>query len=126
MIQIHRVYEPYLPVPKVSRILVDRLWPRGLSREKAGIDFWAKDWAPSDPLRVFFHAHPEQFSLFRKQYRAELTEKKELILEQIRPLLAHPVHLLFASRNLLENNAVVLKEAISEWMEKTGTKTPSV
>ncbi|MHB8543306.1 MAG: DUF488 domain-containing protein [Leptospirales bacterium] len=125
MIQIQRIYDSVPPSPGTRRILVDRLWPRGLSREKAALDFWAKDWAPSDALRVFFHLHPEQFSLFREQYKTELDAKKELILGQIHPFLDHPVHLLFASRNLLENNAIVLKEELLDWLEHTGKKTPS-
>ncbi|MHB1287076.1 MAG: DUF488 domain-containing protein [Leptospirales bacterium] len=125
IIEIHRIYDPAPPGPTRSRILVDRLWPRGISREKAAIDFWAKDWAPSEALRTFFHAHPEGFQEFQRQYRAELLTQKGVILEQLEPYLAHPVLLLFASRNTRENNAVVLKAALSDWLGQSGHKTTS-
>ncbi len=123
MIQTHRIYDPQPPDKKTSRILVDRLWPRGLSREKAALDLWAKDWAPSETLRTFFHSHPDQFSLFREQYQSELRAKRGMILEQLQPYLAHPVLLLFASRNIRENNAIVLKEELSDWLGEPGNKT---
>ncbi|MFQ5946139.1 MAG: DUF488 domain-containing protein [Anaerolineae bacterium] len=71
MVGIKRVYEP--PSPEDGRrILVDRLWPRGLSRAEAGIDQWAKDLGPSDHLRWWFHHDPKRWAEFRRRYREEL------------------------------------------------------
>ena len=112
---VKRVYLP----PQASdgtRILVDRLWPRGLAREKARIDLWARDIAPSDALRKRFHARPEAWAAFRSAYFAELKSAaaqaaaKDL-LERLR---AGPVTLLYAARDEQRNNAVALKS----WLER--------
>ena len=94
-------------------MLVDRLWPRGLSREAAKVDLWLKDLAPSDKLRHWFNHDPERWPEFRKRYRAELAEKSE-DLETLRRLLAgkKPVTLLFAAKDTEHNNAVALKERL--------------
>jgi len=93
-----------------SRVLVDRLWPRGLSREKAAVDLWLKDVAPSDALRKCLHRDPSDWNAFRRAYLAELKQYRE----QLKPLVEKAergrVTLLFASRNETRNNAVVLKE----------------
>src|SRR5579862_7504126 len=113
-VAIKRVYE--LPSPHDgTRVLVDRLWPRGLTKEAAALDAWLKDLAPSDELRKWYHAHPEQWSKFRERYLKELASQKAdeawQQLYQIRK--AHPhLTLLFASRNLERNNALVLKQVI--------------
>ena len=96
-----------------ARVLVDRLWPRGLKKEAVALTAWLRDLAPSDALRVWYHAHPEGWSQFRKRYFKELKEPDAaLALEQLYQLASKKkgVTLLFASRNLERNNAVALKE----------------
>lgn len=120
MITVKRVYEA--PSRKDgARVLVDRLWPRGLSKEAAAITVWLRDLAPSDALRIWYHAHPEAWLQFRKRYFKELSLPEAApALEQIYALAAKKKHmtLLFASRNLDRNNAVALKELMD------GSKKP--
>lgn len=102
------------------RILVDRLWPRGLSKQDARIDAWLRDLAPSNELRKWFHAHPEHWAEFRNRYLAELrTSQAEKALAQLYELLDRErgVTLVFASKNADQNNATVLKEFL-EGMKK--------
>jgi len=108
-----------------ARVLVDRLWPRGVTKEAARLDEWLKDIAPSDELRHWFHARPSQWLQFSKRYLKELNEpaacaalEKLYALAQKRKQLT----LVFASRNLEHNNAVVLKELL-EGMRKPPNST---
>jgi uncharacterized protein YeaO (DUF488 family) len=123
-VALKRVYEPPQPADGV-RVLVDRLWPRGLTKERATVHSWLRDLAPSDELRKWFHAQPDQWETFRKRYLKELahpdaeTELRELYL------LAHKkkqLTLLFASKNEERNNATVLKDLL-EGMRKPPTGT---
>lgn len=93
-----------------TRILVDRLWPRGLTRDKARIDLWLKDLAPSDALRKRFHGHPEDWGAFRAAYAAELKQPaaQEAVAELRRHMRAGPVTLLYAARDEAHNNAIAL------------------
>jgi len=112
VISLKRVYEK--PDRKDGfRILVDRLWPRGISKEKGKIDLWLKEIAPSDGLRKWFGHVPEKFAEFRKKYNIELEEKSELI-KKIKQLEKEKktVTLLYSARDGRFNNAVVLKEAL--------------
>ena len=113
VIRLKRVYDDASPDDR-TRVLVDRLWPRGLSREVAKVDLWLKGLAPSDGLRHWFNHDPERWLEFRKRYRAELAENSE-DLETLRRLVAGktPVTLLFAAKDSERNNAVVLKERLS-------------
>src|SRR5271166_6291788 len=111
-VQLKRVYDPPSPQDG-ARVLVDRLWPRGLTKEAAALDAWLKDVAPSDELRKWYHAHPEQWSKFRERYLKELSSEKAG--EALRELYAmrdghHQLTLLFASRSLERNHATVLKQ----------------
>jgi uncharacterized protein YeaO (DUF488 family) len=111
---VKRVYEAASASDGV-RVLVDRLWPRGLTKEDAAVNFWFRDLAPSDELRQWFHAHPEGWSLFRKRYLKELaTEEASVALEKLHRLAEgkRRVTLLYASRNVERNNATVLKELL--------------
>jgi len=93
------------------RVLVDRLWPRGLSKDKAKVDLWLKDVAPSDALRREFHARPERWEDFRGAYRAELEGNPAF--DELRALAAkRRVTLLFGARDEVHNNAVVLKDLL--------------
>lgn len=123
-VAIKRVYEP-VAHDDGSRVLVDRLWPRGLTKERAAIDEWLRDLAPSNELRHWYHARPEEWQSFRKQYLKELAKPEcEVGLHQLYEL-AHQkkrLTLLFASKNETRNNALVLKELI-EGMRKPPTGT---
>lgn len=106
-------------------MLVDRLWPRGLTKARADVHEWLRDLAPSDELRHWFHARPQQWESFRKKYLKELSQpeaQKDLLqLYQ----LAHKrkrLTLLFASKNETHNNALVLKELL-DGMRKPPTGT---
>lgn len=108
-LRLERVYE--LPShPDGIRILVDRLWPRGLSKAKAGIDFWAKEVAPSNELREWYQHELEKWPEFRRRYREELKNNDAAVKELIAKLGAGKATLLFGSREPNHNNAVVLKE----------------
>ena len=109
------------------RLLVDRLWPRGLKKEDAKLDGWLRDLAPSDVLRNWFHEHRAQWPEFRKRYLRELRSPEAAkALEQLYSYLAQQgrLTLVFASSDQEHNNAVVLKELI-EGMRKppAGTTT---
>jgi len=113
VIRLKRVYDD-ASLDDGMRVLVDRLWPRGLSREAAKVDLWLKGLAPSDELRHWFNHDRERWPEFRERYRAELAENSE-DLETLRRLVAGktPVTLLFAAKDSEHNNAVVLKERLS-------------
>ena len=106
-----RVYKPPDDEDGI-RVLVDRLWPRGLSRESAQITLWLKEIAPSNTLRRRFHGDPESWEEFKTAYIAEL--EREPAQSAVRDLLdrqtREPVTLLFAARDETRNNAVALKE----------------
>ncbi|WP_278784467.1 DUF488 domain-containing protein [Prevotella histicola] len=110
-----KIKRAYAPAEETDgyRILVDRLWPRGISKEKAKIDLWLKSVAPSSDLRKWFGHVPERFPEFTKRYKAELAESG--VLDDLRKVLSeHPdATLLFAAHDEEHNNAVVLKELLS-------------
>lgn len=111
-IQIKRVYET--PDAKDGfRILVDRLWPRGLTKEKAALDLWLKDIAPSTDLRKWFNHDPEKWKEFQKRYRKELKENKEAVDTLKEHLKKGTVTLLYAARDEAHNEAEVLKDYFS-------------
>ena len=117
---VKRIYEP----PAESdgaRILVDRLWPRGIAKDKAHLDLWLKDIAPSDALRQRFHGHPEEWDAFREAYFAELKEPvaQAAAKELLDRLSQGPVTLLYAARDEAHNNAVALKLWLERHREKT-------
>ena len=108
-ISIKRAYEPPEPADG-TRILVDRLWPRGLTKEKLKLDVWMKEIAPSNELRKWFGHEEARWEEFRKRYLEELAGQPELIAELRRMARGHTVTLLYAKRNEVHNNASVLKE----------------
>lgn len=113
MIKTKRVYEP-VQRGDGCRILVDRLWPRGLSKDKAAIDLWLKDVAPSPELRKWFGHKPERFAEFSKRYRAEL--KSNPAVEDLRALAGEhkTVTLLYGARDTEHNQAIVLQAYVEK------------
>ncbi len=110
-VRIKRVYDAPDPTDGY-RVLIDRLWPRGVSRERAHIDEWARDLAPSGDLRKWFGHDPERFQKFRECYRRELGEHAGEI-DGLRERARHgPVTLVYAARDEQHNDAVVLAEVI--------------
>lgn len=92
------------------RVLVDRLWPRGLRREAAQLDDWLKEVSPSDELRHWFHAHPQQWDEFRRRYLSELKQYREQLRMLAQLARTSPLTLVYASRDEKHNNAVVLRQ----------------
>lgn len=107
--RIKRVYEQ-ASEQDGTRVLVDRLWPRGITKARAALDLWLKDIAPSPTLRQWFHQEPERWEAFRSKYEAELDEN-ETGIKQLRELAAeNPVTLLYGARDDSHNHAIVLLE----------------
>ena len=96
------------------RVLVDHVWPRGISRQEARLDEWARDVAPSDELRTWFDHIPERFGEFRSRYRAELAAQPKRLDDLRRRATRSRLTLLYAARDVEHNNAVVLAEVLRE------------
>jgi uncharacterized protein YeaO (DUF488 family) len=112
MIKIKRVYE--IPEEKDGlRILVDKLWPRGISKEKAHVDLWLKEIAPSDKLRKWFSHDPKKWIDFKSKYTKEL--EKNPLLQRIKQIGKENkvLTLLYSAKDTEHNNAVVLYEILS-------------
>jgi len=114
MVKVKRAYESKEAGDGV-RILVDRLWPRGLRSTEAGIDEWMKDVAPSDDLRKWFAHDPEKWTEFKRRYTQELAApEKAALLKRIAKLAATgKVTLVYAAKDTEHNNARVLEELIA-------------
>ena len=111
MIRVKRVYDEPAPGDGL-RVLVDRLWPRGLSKERAKVDLWAKDVAPSHELRRWFHHDPTRWSEFEKRYRSELKDRKEALGVLREKSREGPLTLLYGARDPDRNQAVVLRDLL--------------
>jgi len=96
------------------RVLIDHVWPRGVTRERARLDDWARELAPSDELRRWFDHVPERFDEFRRRYREELSARSERLLELRRRAMNGPLTILYAARDREHNNAVVLSELLRD------------
>jgi uncharacterized protein YeaO (DUF488 family) len=96
-----------------QRILVDRLWPRGLSKEKAHLDHWAKEVAPSDALRHWFGHDPDKWDEFRSRYHAELRANDAAVAALRAQIGGKPATLLYAAHDTEHNNAVVLRDFLA-------------
>ena len=113
-IRLKRAYEP-LSDDDGTRILVERLWPRGLTKEKAAIDLWLKEVAPSPELRKWYSHDTSRWDEFRKRYRAEIEDNGEVLSDLNRRLKEGPVTFVYAAKDELHNSALVLKE----YLERT-------
>jgi uncharacterized protein YeaO (DUF488 family) len=120
-IAIKRVYEPAAKADGY-RVLVDRLWPRGLKKEDLPLDLWAKELAPSAALRKWFGHEPSRWDGFRHRYATEL----DALAEYWRPLaeraVRHAVTLLYGARDEDHNNAVALKSYLENWLRSHGPR----
>lgn len=108
---IKRVYDE--PAPQDGyRVLVDRLWPRGISKGKLKIDTWVKNWAPSSALRKWFSHDPQKWEDFREKYQEELLSKEKEIVEFLKNCPSTTITLLYSAKDSIHNQAVVLKSFI--------------
>jgi uncharacterized protein YeaO (DUF488 family) len=110
-IHIKRAYDPATSEDGL-RILIDRLWPRGLSKTALKLDAWVKQLAPSNELRKWYKHDPEKFAEFRRRYIAELKSQAEALGELRATVRGHPVTLLTATKELDLSHATVLRELL--------------
>jgi len=108
-IHVKRIYET--PDSRDGfRILVDRLWPRGIKKERVKIDLWMKEIAPSDTLRKWFNHDPEKWEEFKRRYEQELHHKQDVVDQLRQHMKKNQVTFLFSAKETFHNNAVALKE----------------
>ena len=112
MLRIKRVYEPE-GEDDGARVLVDRLWPRGVTKADANVSWWARELAPSTDLRRWFGHDPARFDEFARRYRDEIADKPELFALR-RMVREGPVTLIYGARDPRYNNAVVLRALLEE------------
>jgi uncharacterized protein YeaO (DUF488 family) len=110
-VQVKRIYEPAARSDGF-RVLVDRLWPRGVAKERAALDLWMKEIAPSTELRRWFGHDPKRWRQFKARYRAELQEHEPELAKLRSRARKETVTLLFGARDAEHNEAVVLKEIL--------------
>jgi uncharacterized protein YeaO (DUF488 family) len=109
---IKRIYEPATPKDGF-RILIDRIWPRGLSKASANVDLWLKTLAPSTELRQWFGHDPDKWTQFRQRYFAELDGQAEAVNQVQKMAKRRRVTLLYGAKDTLHNNAVALMEYLN-------------
>lgn len=119
-ILVKRVYEPAAKSDGF-RVLVDRLWPRGLSKESAHIDLWLRDIGPSTELRKWFNHDPARWAEFQRRYYAELKEKATLLATIKKHAKTKPVTLLYSAKDEQHNQAVVLRSFL---LKRPSTRQP--
>jgi uncharacterized protein YeaO (DUF488 family) len=122
MIKLKRAYEP--PSPEDGqRVLVDRIWPRGVSKDELKVERWARDLAPSSDLRRWFGHDPARWAEFRERYRGELGQPdKQALLTEIADTARHSlVTLVYGAHDTEHNQAVVLKEMLEERLQAKGS-----
>ncbi|HEY1479727.1 MAG TPA: DUF488 family protein [Gaiellales bacterium] len=112
-IRLKRVYDPAAETDGY-RVLVDRLWPRGVSKERAQLDEWAKQLAPSTELRIWFHHEHPRFPEFRRRYLTELAEAGDALAELRARARAGTVTLVYGAHDERENGAVVLADVLRD------------
>ncbi|MGA2331329.1 MAG: DUF488 domain-containing protein [Syntrophales bacterium] len=113
MLKIKRVYDQVSPGDG-KRILVDRLWPRGIKKEAAAIDEWLKDIAPSTELRKWYSHDPAKWGEFKQRYKIELKDRMEIIDRLRQESKTRAITLLFSAKATELNNAVALKEFVEQ------------
>jgi len=120
-VHLKRAYEPATRSDGY-RVLIDRLWPRGVSRERAKLDAWHKELAPSTELREWFGHEPRRFDEFRRRYIAELRDQRPLLAELRRRARGGTLTLVYAARDAEHNDAVVLAEVLRRGLPKAGKR----
>lgn len=121
-IAVKRAYAP----PAESdgcRILVDRLWPRGLNKDAAHLDLWLKNVAPSPALRAWFGHDPARFAEFRQRYTAELEANAQAVADLERVAAQTPITLVYAARDEAHNHAIVLQAFLESRRVRAGRRT---
>lgn len=113
MIQTKRVYDPPSATDGV-RVLIDRLWPRGVTKEGARVDSWRRELAPSQELRTWFGHEPKRFPRFRERYRMELLRRRDALVDLALASERGPMTLVYAARDAEHSNAAVLRELLEE------------
>ena len=119
-VRIRRVYEAEAEagVSGEARVLVDRIWPRGIAKQRLRLDRWARELAPSDDLRRWFGHDPSRWLEFRQRYRAELAESRDQLEGLAALARQRPLVLLYSARDQEHNQAAVLREVIEEVLER--------
>ena len=112
-LKLKRVYEPF-DKNDGTRILIDRLWPRGMTKAKADVDIWLKELAPSAGLRKWFGHDPDKWAEFKKRYRAELGENDEQLARLREEIKKGAVTLLYGAKDEEHNDAVALAEFLRD------------
>nr|WP_225737559.1 DUF488 domain-containing protein [Dyella acidiphila] len=118
-IAVKRVYEPAAKSDGY-RVLVDRVWPRGLKKEDAALDIWARDLAPTTALRRWFGHDPARWEGFRHRYASELDARKTFWQPLVTQAERHRVTLLFGAKDEEHNQAVALKMYLDNWLKANG------
>lgn len=118
-IRVKRIYRA-ARVSDGNRVLVDRLWPRGMSKDRARLHSWCREIAPSDELRRWYHAHPDQWEDFATRYRDELALKGDLARDLAGLAADGVLTLLYASTAEERNNAIVLRDHLRHRLEEMG------
>lgn len=122
ILKIKRIYDEPSKEDGI-RVFVDRLWARGVTKQRAALDYWLKDVAPSPDLRKWFNHEPEKFAEFKKCYQEELSCKPELINEILDLLKKNNVTLIYAAKNPKINHAIVLRDYIKSFKSKQHYKS---
>ena len=112
-VRVKRVYEP-AEAEDGFRVLVDRLWPRGLSKEVARVDLWVKELAPSTELRRWFHSDAGSWAEFKKRYRKELSANREVATDLRKRLGRKKTTFVFAVKDAEHNHAILLKAFLEQ------------
>lgn len=120
MIELKRVYEPW-DAGDGTRILVDRLWPRGMTKEKAHVDLWLKEIAPTTELRKWFAHDPAKWDEFQTRYRAELAANPDAVAQILDAEKTGTVTIVYAAKDEEHNEAVVLQEYLQQLGHDSGS-----
>jgi uncharacterized protein YeaO (DUF488 family) len=118
-VRLKRAYEPAAPGDGY-RVLIDRIWPRGVSRERAHLDEWARELAPSAELRRWFGHDPARFSEFRRRYESELAAQGEKLDDLRSRARQGTLTLVYGARDTEHNDAVVLADVLERGSEESG------
>lgn len=121
-ISLKRIYDP-ADSEDGLRILVDRLWPRGVTKQDAALSVWAKNVAPSDELRKWFHKDTSQWREFKKRYHAELDANAPHVADLAKLISLNKVTLLYGSKDEKKNHAIVLREYLAKHVEAMEKET---